>query len=188
MTTASDQGRSARAMRVLLAVHGGETAGWGLEARRVLAGWSAPCVRVLAVVNVPRPSFTSLLPAAERRYRAACDAWQRLESERLQRLLDDLTPLLPAGADVAWARSAQADPGRTIAEHAATWSADVVLIGAAPAAGPWLGAVHEHLIRHAPCPVLVTPAALPPRRTARVPAPEPARAHRRVGVVAGQEA
>jgi nucleotide-binding universal stress UspA family protein len=144
-------------------------------------------VRVLAVVNVLRASFTSLLPVAARRYQAACADWQRLEGERLQRLLDDLTPLLPAAADVVWARSTGAELDRAIAEHAAGWSADVILIGAAPAAGPWLGAVHERLIRHAPCPVLVTPVAAPPRRTARVRSLEPARGQR-VGLVTGREA
>jgi nucleotide-binding universal stress UspA family protein len=189
MTLASDLHRSDGAVRVLLAVHGGEAAGWGPEARRILAPWSTPAaVRVLAVFNAPRPAFTSLLPAAARRYRAACDAWQRVEADRLQRLLDDLTPLLPATADVVWAPAVQGAPGRAIAEYAATWSADVIVTGAAPAPGPWLGAVHEHLIRLAPCPVVVTPGPVVPRRTARVPRSALTRKWRRLGVAAGQEA
>jgi nucleotide-binding universal stress UspA family protein len=183
-TTSTDHDRSAGAIRVLLAVHGGEPAGWGLEARRILATWSAPSVRVLAVVNAPRPAFTSLLPAAARRHQAAQRTWERLEEERLQHILDDLTPLLPDTAALAWIKDAHADPGRAIAEDAAAWRADIVLVGAAPAPGPFLGAVHERLIRHASCPVLVTPLPVAPRRPARVPAP----VRRRARVAAGQEA
>jgi nucleotide-binding universal stress UspA family protein len=186
--TSTDHDRAAGALRVLLAVHGGEPAGWGLEVRRILATWSAPSIRVLAVVDAPRVSFTSLLPAAARRHHGASRAWARLEQERLQRLLDDLLPLLPGALAPTWIHAAQADPGRAIAEDAATWQADVVLVGAAPAAGPFLGAVHERLIRHAPCPVLVTPVPVAPRRRARVPAPAAARARRRAPVAAGQEA
>jgi nucleotide-binding universal stress UspA family protein len=186
--TSKDHHRSAGAVRVLLAVHGGEAAGWGLEAGRVVATWSAPAVRVVAVVDLPRPPFTSLLPAASRRHHASREAWRRVEQERLRRLLDDLTPTLPGTPDVAWVEAAHSDPGRAIAEYAATWGADVVLVGAAPAPGPWLGAVHERLIRHAPCPVLVTPVPVAPRRRARVPAPARALARGGQGVTAGQEA
>jgi nucleotide-binding universal stress UspA family protein len=180
-----DHCRLAGAMRVLLAVHGGEASGWGLEARRILATWSAPSVRVLAVV-VPRRSFRSLLPAAARRYRDALEAW--VESERLRRLVEGLLPMLPGVPEVAWVRAAQGDPGRTIAESAVTWSADVVLVGAAAAPGLWLSAVHERLIRHASCPVLVTPVALVGGRRARVPSLTATRARRRLGRLAGQEA
>jgi nucleotide-binding universal stress UspA family protein len=185
ITTPDDHRRPADAMRVLLAVHGGEASGWGLEARRILATWNAPSVRVLAVVDVPRRSFRSLLPAAARRYRDALEAW--VESERLRRLVEGLLPMLPGVPEVAWVRAAHGDPGRTIADSAATWSADVVLIGAA-APGLWLSAVHERLIRHASCPVLVTPVALVRGRRARVPSLTLTRARRRLGLLAGQEA
>jgi nucleotide-binding universal stress UspA family protein len=186
--TSYDHDRSAGAIRVLLAVHGGEAAGWGLEARRALAMWTAPSVRLLAVVNVPRPPFTSLLPSAARRYHAAREAWQGLEEERLRRRLDDLTPTLPGAPDVAWINAAPGEPGRAIAEYAATWGADVVLVGAAPAPGPWLRALHERLIHYASCPVLVTPVPVAPRRRARVPAPARALARGRRSVTAGQGA
>jgi hypothetical protein len=103
-------------------------------------------------------------------------------------VIDDLAPLLPRGSDLAWTTATRSDPGRAIAEYAATWGADVVLVGAAPAPGPWLGAVHERLIQYAPCAVLVTPVSLAPRRRARVPAPARVLPCARRGVVAGQEA
>jgi nucleotide-binding universal stress UspA family protein len=184
ITMSTDHDRSAGAIRVLLAVHGGEPDGWGLEARRILATWSAPSVRVLAVVNAPRPVFTSLLPAAARRHQAALRTWERLEEERLQQTVDDLTPLLPGTPGIGWIKDVHADPGRAIAEDAAAWRADIVLIGAAPPPGLFFAAVHERLIHHASCPVLVTPVAVAPRRRARVPAP----VRRRARVAAGQEA
>jgi nucleotide-binding universal stress UspA family protein len=141
-------------------------------------------VRVLAVVNAPRPAFTSLLPAAARRHQAAQRTWERLEEERLQQILDDLTPLLPGAAEIAWIRDVHGDPGRAIAEDADAWRADIALVGAAPAPGPFLAAVHERLIRHASCPVLVTPVPVAPRRRARVPSP----VRRRARIAAGQEA
>lgn len=186
--TSDDHARPERATRVLLAVHGGESPDWSLDVRQALARWNPTSLRILAVVTVPRPPFTSLLPSAGRRYHAAREAWRRIEQERLQRQIDALTPRLPGVADVAWAGADHGDPGRTIAEYAATWRADVVLVGAAPAPGPWLGAVHERLIRHASCPVLVTPVPVAPRRRARVPAPARALARERGSVVAGQEA
>jgi nucleotide-binding universal stress UspA family protein len=187
ITTSTDHDRSAGTLRVLLAVHGGEATGWGLEARRILATWTAPSVRVLAVVDAPQPAFTSLLPAAARRHDAARRAWERLEQKRLQRLLDDLLPLVPGAPALAWVTT-HADPGRTIAEDAATWRADVVLVGAAPPPGPFVSAVHERLIRHASCPVLVVPVPVAPRRRARVPVPALVVVRKGGHVAAGQEA
>lgn len=163
-----------QASRLLLAVHGGEPETWSADVARAVGLWGTAALRVLAVVSVPRPPLASLLPAAARRYHGAREAWRRLESERLQPSIDRLLERLPGGGEVVWATDGQSDPGRTIAEHAAAWRADAVLVGAAPAPGPWLGAVHERLIRHAPCPVFVMPAVSAPRRRARVPASVPA--------------
>jgi len=184
--TSDDHARPEEITRVLLAVHGGESADWSLEVRRALALWATTAVRILAVLAVPRPPFTSLLPAAARRYHAARAAWLHLEREHRQRQIDALAPLLPGAPDVAWSRATHGDLGRAIADYAATWRADVVLVGGVAAPGPWLGAVHERLIRHAACPVLVTPVPVAPRRRARVPAPALGRS--RPAVVAGQEA
>jgi nucleotide-binding universal stress UspA family protein len=59
---------------------------------------------------------------------------------------------------VIWVPVSYGDPGRTIAEHARAWTADVVLMAMSPAAGPWLGAVHDRVVRSARCPVLLIPA------------------------------
>ena len=147
------------ATRVLLAVHGGEPAGWGLEARRVVAMWNQPTVRILAILAVPCPPFTSLIPLAARKYRAARAGWEDAARERLQRVIDEVTLALPAPPDVAWAPVTFLDPARGIAEHARTWGADVLLLGATPSAGLWLGNVHDRVLRRAGRPVLLMPRA-----------------------------
>jgi hypothetical protein len=53
-------------MRVLLAVHGYEPPGWAPEACRVVAKFGHPALRVLAILDVPCPSFTSLTPIVQR--------------------------------------------------------------------------------------------------------------------------
>jgi nucleotide-binding universal stress UspA family protein len=145
--------------RVLLAVHGGEPSDWGPAARRLIAMWARPSLRVLAIVAVPSPPFTSLIPAAARLYRAAREAWEDGERKRVQRVIDELAPALPGDAEIVWERVSYGDPGRAIAEHARVWGADLVLIAASPSSGPWLGAVHDRVLRRARCAVLVTPPA-----------------------------
>jgi len=49
-------------LRVLLAVHGHEPTEWTQAVCRVVSGWTNASVRVLGVVDVPSPPFTSLLP------------------------------------------------------------------------------------------------------------------------------
>ena len=156
-------------LRVLIAVHGRERPGWMAEACRVLSRWSAPRVRVLAVLDVPAPPFTSLTPYARRRYAAARAAWRAQEEIRLQDMLEQLLPLLPRTVDVV--REAGAgDVARSIVRHAAVWPADVVVLGAPlPGLRSWLwpGTVHERVLRRMPCAVLVT--APPPARAPRQP-------------------
>jgi nucleotide-binding universal stress UspA family protein len=159
--TFAERHRSREATRVLLAVHGGEPAGWGSEARRTVTMWARPSVRILGILAVPCPPFTSLIPAAARRYRAARAAWEDAERARVQRVIDEITPGLPSAPDVVWTPVSYGDPGRAIAEHARAWAADVLLISAAPAAGMWLGALHARIIRRVHCPVLVTPRPAP---------------------------
>jgi nucleotide-binding universal stress UspA family protein len=153
----TDRDRLAEPTRVLLAVHGGEPDGWGRETCRTMAMWARPSVRILAVVPVPCPPFTSLIPPAARRYRAARAAWRAAGEKRLQRVIDELAPALPAASDVVWAPVSYGDPGRTIAEHARAWEADVLLMAVSPTAGLWLGALHERVVRRVGCPVLLTP-------------------------------
>jgi nucleotide-binding universal stress UspA family protein len=145
--------------RVLIAVHGGEPAGWAPAASRVVSLWTRPSIRILAVVTVPCPPFTSLIPPAARMYRAARATWEAAERERVQRVIDDVARAPLHDAEIAWLPVSYADPGRAIAEHARRWAADVLLVAGFPATGLWRGGVYDPVLRRAPCPVLVAPLA-----------------------------
>jgi nucleotide-binding universal stress UspA family protein len=191
MTVVKTEGRvqsGAAPLRVLVAVHGYEAAGWALETCRVVSSWEAS-VRVLAVLDVPSPPFTSLTGRARGAYDAARAEWADRERERLRPAVDALLAALTRDADVTHAPAVRGDLARTIADAAGAWPADVVVVGR-PAGGPgaWLGPgpVHERLLRLAACTVLVTTPPSVTRGTRRL-----AAIPRRVAVpsaVVGQEA
>ncbi|HXD96290.1 MAG TPA: hypothetical protein VN646_07090 [Candidatus Acidoferrum sp.] len=156
--TSHERARLGTSARVLLAVHGGEPEGWGRESRRIIAMWAKPSVRILAVLAVPSPPFTSLIPPAARMYRAARAAWRAAEEQRVRRVIDDIAPASPHDPDVVWAPVSYSDAGRTIAEHARVWAADVLVMAVTPSAGFWLRTLHDRVVRHAGCAVLLTPA------------------------------
>jgi nucleotide-binding universal stress UspA family protein len=117
---------------------------------------------LLVVLDVAAPPFTSLLPAARRRYRAALAERQRYEDERSRLLLEELRATLPGPPEVVRRAARRADPARTIGEHAREWCADVVVVGRDTRSRLWhalFGAVHERVVQFTPCAVLVTPAA-----------------------------
>jgi nucleotide-binding universal stress UspA family protein len=151
--------------RVLIAVHGREPARWEEQVRLTLRRWPQAAVRVLAVTDVPSPPWTSLIPPARRAHAASRAAWRRIEEAAVgQRVEDVLAPLLPAAPEVVWARASHADPGRTIAEQAAAWAADLIVVGADRVGGlrRWLlGSIHERVVGHACCAVLITPPGQP---------------------------
>jgi nucleotide-binding universal stress UspA family protein len=147
-------------MRVLLAVHGYEPPGWAPEACRVVAKFGHATLRVLAILDVPCPSFTSLTPIAAEAYREARAAWTGDEQVRLQGVLDQMVPFLPRGGEVVRVPSLHGDLARTIAEHVTEWPADVAVVGAPlPGVRRWLwpGPVHERVLRRLPCSVMVIP-------------------------------
>jgi nucleotide-binding universal stress UspA family protein len=153
---------SAPGRRVLLAVHGHEPAGWWLAASHALAGWPDPTVLVLAVFDVPDPPRTSPGSAARAAWAAARNRWRQLEEAGAEATVDALQRSLPSPVEVARLVARRSDPGRTVADVAAEWGADVVVVGPhrpGALARLLLGAVHERVVRHAPCAVLVTPPA-----------------------------
>jgi nucleotide-binding universal stress UspA family protein len=180
--------------RVLVAVHGHEPAGWEDQVRLTLASWPLASLQVLGTLDPPTSGFTSLTPTARRAQAAATRAWRCLEEERVCRRLDALLGLLPAATLVTRIRARRGDPGRTIAGFAATWDADLVVVGSDER--PWLerrllGAIHERVMAHARCGVLIIPATGPAARPgtgrAHVPAgPAPFGEHR--PLAAGGEA
>jgi nucleotide-binding universal stress UspA family protein len=119
-------------------------------------------IRLLVVMDIAAPPFTSLLPAARRRYRAALAARQRQEAERSRLVLEELRAALPGSPEVIRLAARRADPARTIGEHAREWGADVVMVGRDTRPRRWhalFGAVHERVVQFTPCAVFVTPAA-----------------------------
>ena len=153
--------------RILLVLHGAEPAGWASEACRVLGTWRNPAVRVLVVPIVPCPPFTSVLPAARRRFAGGRAAWHAEEEERILATVDRVRGSLPRSIDVVRARCTDVDPVAAVDEQARQYAADVVVVGAPPPGlGSWLwpGPVHERVLRRVACAVLVVPA--PPTSTA----------------------
>ena len=152
--------REATPTRVLVAVHGHEPAGWAEEAVRAVP--RPADLRIVTVLDTSVPAFTSLLPAARRRYAAAVVAERRIERGRVSESLEVLLEALVSGAgdrpEVRELEARDADPARAIAEHAAAWPADLVVVGRdvrPRALRLVLGAVHERVLRRASCTVLV---------------------------------
>jgi nucleotide-binding universal stress UspA family protein len=160
VTTEDHQARAP--LRVLIATHGYEAPGWAEETCRLVATWSGPAVRVLAVLDVPAPPFTSLTGAAQRAYAGARARWTEIERGRLEATIAALVRGLPRQADVVSIPSMRGDIARTIAEEGRAWPADLVVVGGpAPGFRSWLrtGPVHERVIRLSSCAVLVTAPA-----------------------------
>jgi nucleotide-binding universal stress UspA family protein len=157
-----EERRSTVPLRVLVAVHGYEPPGWAEETCRLVSSWSCPSVRLLAVLDVPSPPFTSVTGAARRAYGAARAQWTEIEHARLEGPIATLRPGLPREAEVVRTPASRGDIARTIAAQAHGWPADLVIVGApAPGFRSWLrtGPVHERLVRLASCAVLVTAPA-----------------------------
>jgi nucleotide-binding universal stress UspA family protein len=156
-TTADRSSAHAATRKVLIAMYGQESPGWVREVARAVPRSSA--VRAL-LVDPPAPAFTSLVPAARRRLGAAVAASRRDAATRRQTLLDTLMPALPLSAEVVRVPST-GDPGRTIADAASDWPADVVLLGhddRGRLERALTGSVHERVVRRARCSVLVISA------------------------------
>lgn len=154
-------------LKILIAIHGHEPEGWTDEVRVALTPNPDAHIRVL-VVDAPRPAgFTSLLPAARRRYAGAVHVARAIAANARRRQLDALLARLPARPEVI-ETPCEGDEGRTIAAHAAAWPSHIVVVGrdARTPLPRWLvAAIHERVVREAPCAVIV--AAPAPRRSAR---------------------
>lgn len=147
--------------RVLIAVHGYEPAGWAAEVARAVLRAGHDLVQVAVVLDLPQPPFTSLLPAARRLHGGAIAAWREAEMVRLRGSLEAAVAGLPTAPEVVHLEARRADPGRTVAAHASAWGADVVVVGRDTRSRIWrmlCGAVHERVLRYAPCAVFVAGA------------------------------
>jgi len=165
------------AVQILIAVHGHEPAGWVHEVPRLVAAHGLAVLRLLMVLDAPPVAFTSLLPAARRRFNAALAETRRLEEQRVSATVGALINALPFPPEVRRVRVWQSDPGRAIVAHAALWPADVVIVGRdgrSRLQRAALTPVHERVVRLAACAVLVAPSPTPVAPRARVRAVQPA--------------
>lgn len=158
-----------QSIRILVAVHGHEPAGWPAETGRVVSRWNGAVVRLLDVLDVPCPPLTSPGPMARRLYRAARAAAWRDAQSRSRATVDALVAVLPRASEVVEVPAGRGPLGGAIAEHAVGWPADMVVVG--PAAGGvrawlWPGRVPAQVLARIPCAVLVT-VPPSPRRSAR---------------------
>src|SRR5262245_40185578 len=168
-------------VNILVAVHGHEPAGWTREVPRVIAAHGFARLRLLMVLDTPAVAFTSVLPAARRRFDAALAETRQRDATRVSATVGELISALPFPPGLQRVRAWRSDAARSIVAHATLWPADVVIVGRDgrsrfQRAG--LDAVHERVVRLAECAVLVIPA--PPVAT-------PARRIRPVGPVAPAE-
>jgi nucleotide-binding universal stress UspA family protein len=168
-------------VNILVAVHGHEPAGWTQEVPRVIAAHGSARLRLLMVLDTPPVAFTSLLPAARRRFDAALAETRQRDTTRVSATVGELIAALPVPPEIERVRAWRSDAARSIVDHAALWNADVVIVGRdgrsrIQRAG--LEAVHERVVRLASCAVLVIPAR---------PVTTPARHIRSIGPVAPAE-
>lgn len=159
-------------LRVLVAVHGHEPPEWVIRACRVVSGWKSAKVRVLGVVDVPNPPFTSVIPPARLLYAAARRAWRDDEEQRVQSAVDRVTRTFTHKVEVACRQSSPRGVADTIVDHALGWAADVIVVAVVPTpmSRSWWcqGPVHERLLRHGTAAVLAIPAAPESSRTGRI--------------------
>jgi len=147
-------------MKILIAIHGNEPPGWARELPGVLALPSSAVLRLLPVVDVPAPAFTSLTPWARRAFRAAIAAWERDAETRVRNSLDVLVATMPCPSETLWTRASRSDPARAVVDQAKAWPADLVVVGrdTRPRLERLLlGNIHRSVVRDAPCGVLVWP-------------------------------
>jgi nucleotide-binding universal stress UspA family protein len=148
-------------LKILIAIHGHEPEGWTDEVRIALTPNPTAFIRVLIVDEPAAAGFTSLLPAARRRYAAAVRMAREIAADERRRRLDALVARLPARPEVLHT-ACQGDAGRTITAHAAAWRAHIVVVGrdARTPLPRWLmAAIHERVVREAPCAVIVAAPA-----------------------------
>ena len=170
-------------VNILVAVHGHEPAGWTREVPRVIAAHGFARLRLLMVLDTPPVAFTSMVPAARRRFDAALAESRQREATHLSATVGELIAALPVPPEVQRVRAWRSDVARSIVGHAALWSADVVIVGRdgrsrIQRAG--LDAIHERVVRLAACAVLVIPApsvATPAQRIRPIGPVTPAEQH-----------
>jgi nucleotide-binding universal stress UspA family protein len=150
--------------KILVAVHGHEPQGWPDQVIRALPPAASHAVRILVVLDVPSPPFTSLLPAARRRHSSARAEWRRLATTQTAPLIASLVAALQPPPEVEEVVVSDGDPGRAIVERAREWAADLVVVGRdmrGRLERALCPAAHRRVVDNAQCGVFLTSAGAP---------------------------
>jgi nucleotide-binding universal stress UspA family protein len=125
--------------------------------------WHPPVlVTVMTAMEVPHPPFTSLLPAAQRRYDAALLVLRHDAEAKAADVLEKARLELEEHVASVATRMHSGPAGPTIVDMARACRADLLVVGSrglGPYKGFLLGSVSEYVTRHAHCPVLLTKTA-----------------------------
>lgn len=154
-------------MRIILGTDGSEGARWAAETLVALPLASPAEVTVLAAVDVPEPSFTSVTPMARRAYSQALATMRREAEEEALHALDTTGQILDGHLVSITTRLTHGPAETAIIEMAERLRADLVVVGSrglGPVKEFLLGNVSQQVIRSAPCSVLIARGPVGPVR------------------------
>lgn len=144
-------------MHVLLAVDGSD---YSYEAARALAHFQrADRLTILHVMDVPTPMYPTVVPEVAREIYETVERGMREEGESL---LNRMASLLPLNVGPVTKRLEIGKPADLILAEAKE-QVDLIVMGARGVGKVHellLGSVSHQVVAHAPCPVLVVPAAM----------------------------
>lgn len=137
--------------RILIAIDGSETASLAIRHGVALASGLGAEIRTIFVFE-PMASYASEIGLSPDELLQVASA----EDVRVREALDH-TGVLPHGTEHLLRVG---HPATMIDKEARNWPADLIVMGSHGRGGlgrVLLGSVAEHVVRHAPCPVLVIP-------------------------------
>ena len=145
-------------MRVVIALKPDADTEWAAEGIQILPLNDPLDIVLVSALDIPRPPLTSPGPVARRFYGGAIAGLRghaRLGAESVAAALR--AAVRPRTVSVA-VRIVDDTPVPAIVDAAASWSADLILMGSNPRGAigrALLGSVSDQVVRAAPCPVLV---------------------------------
>jgi nucleotide-binding universal stress UspA family protein len=155
-------------MHIFFATDGSASAGFAL-AHILTLSWPPPVhITVMMAVNVPQPRFTSLTPLARRAYSAALATLRQDEQTKAKAVIAEMRRALEPHVEDVATRIHEGSPSPVIVETVRACRADLLVVGSrglGAIMGFLLGSVSKHVVRHAPCSVLL--AKCPPVKPGR---------------------
>lgn len=159
---------------IMVAFDGSPEARLALHTAHALAAHTGAGLSVVMVIvpsspgvavgeAIPLPGLDMLIPPADTEHGETVQLAEALKRQQsaARATLEATTAALHAGADVEWQILVGPDPATMILE-AAHDHADLLVLGSrayGPLRRTLLGSISNHVIRDAPCPVIVTPRA-----------------------------